>query len=755
MNFKFFGKKRSGLEYFWSLVIGKDRIDAAVWRIIGENVEIVGKSEGFSWQEDDADSLIEAADSALTAASSALPEEVEEPDKVVFGLCSSWVVDGEIKPENLKILKKLSETLELKPAGFVIMPEAIVYLLKSRDGAPPNAILVGVYDDELNIALVESGKVLGITDVARSISPGADIAEGLARFQKPAQYPARILLYDHKGGELDEVKQSVIETAWNEYGMKFLHTPRVEVLPSDVGISAVSLAGGAEVGHAKFLSTPQGGSLDSSERTDIDMAKGEQKILKGFEKDQHIKPSVESELEHETNLEEVAPEELGFVSDDTENVSISDKDQQSKVSQSGYKVDATQIAERTQSVSQRKSFHKLLLPFSLFRFHFPKLSFIAFPALSVPGGRTAVIGILLLAFLLVGGGLVYWFLPKASVSIYVSPRKIEKSLVLKLNPSLQSADIKSLALPGRFIRTEVSGQKTVPTTGTRLVGERATGEITIYRSGSSIILPAATIVISPKGLKFTLDAEVEVASGSAAAPGTSSVRVTASDIGPEYNLPAGTTFRIGKLSLDDIEGKSNSDFTGGTSREVASVSDDDKKNLTKILKEELLSKGKDNLKANLSEDEVLVQDFFDFKIKRQEFNHKVGDEADSLQLSMSGAVQQLVVSRENLQSIALEELSGEVPDDYTLSRDQIKIEIAKASDDKLSANISASLLPKVNTDKIKNEIAGKTPEEAKSYLASIPGFEKAKIVFAFRLPGLLGTLPRRLDNISIELIGSK
>src|SRR3989344_2777182 len=237
-------------EHLWSLVIGKAWVESGVWRVSGDKVEVVAEGGVFSWQEGDQEALIQAADSSLSAAAANLTDDISEPSKVVFGLPISWTLEGKIKSEQLESLKKLSSDLELNPVGFVSLQEAVVHFVKSREGVPPNAIFIGLVDDSIDVSLVEGGKIVGNCEVARSMALGADVAEGLARLPSKMQYPSRVIVYNHRAGNLEDARQALIDTDWEGVGISFLHAPRVEVLDEDVGVVAVSLAGGAEVAGA-------------------------------------------------------------------------------------------------------------------------------------------------------------------------------------------------------------------------------------------------------------------------------------------------------------------------------------------------------------------------------------------------------------------------------------------------------------------------------------------------------------------------
>jgi hypothetical protein len=75
---------------------------------------------------------------------------------------------------------------------------------------------------------------------------------------------------------------------------------------------------------------------------------------------------------------------------------------------------------------------------------------------------------------------------------------------------------------------------------------------------------------------------------------------------------------------------------------------------------------------------------------------------------------------------------------------------------KFNVQISANVLPSINTDEVAAKISGKYPAIAEEYLTTtIPGFDRAKIVLSPSLPGKLGSLPRVPKNITVEIAAEK
>ncbi len=96
---------------------------------------------------------------------------------------------------------------------------------------------------------------------------------------------------------------------------------------------------------------------------------------------------------------------------------------------------------------------------------------------------------------------------------------------------------------------------------------------------------------------------------------------------------------------------------------------------------------------------------------------------------------------------------------YVLRDEQLEFELGlKEEEDgvfRFSGSVSANLLPEIKTEEIAQKIAGKYPPLAENFLISIPGFSRAEIRLSPRFPGRLGTLPRVIKNITIEIAAEK
>lgn len=734
-------KKQEESENFWSLVIGKNWVEAGIWRVLDEEAEVIAKGGASSWQEDDIETLIVSSDSSLSTAAATLSEQVPEPTKVVFGLSPSWVENGLIKKERLEILKKLSKELELSPAGFVVVPEAITHFLKVKEGASANAVLVGLAEDSIDLSLVQAGKTIETFEVSRSISLGQDVAEGLARFPGITEYPSRIILYNHRAGNLDEARQNLMDAKWSDLKIRFLHTPKIEILPEDASVVAVSLAGATEVAHAQNIALH-----DKTEEQEV------------------AEEPVEEETEGE--LEEVSLEELGFAKDqDIAKIGIQGKESKEEDQELAEdKEPGSQISQDTEPTKRKTpTLLKLSFPAKNWSFSPPKL-----PSFNFGGLRLVFIAGAIFFLVFIGGGLAYWYIPKAEVTIYVSPKLLEKEIEFRVDPQVSVINQAERIVPARIVGVPVSGEKTGTASGAKTVGERTKGKAIVYNSGGSTTLKAGTALTGPGSLKFTLDEDTPIASGSSSAnPSKTTASITASDIGAQYNLASGTEFSVGNFSKSGLSAKNEASLSGGTSREVSAVSKEDTDTLERELSSELAQQGTQSLRGSLVKEEILIEESVTFVSTNRSFSNKPGEEATTLKLSLEGKISATVVGKSSLNTLIEDELKKDIPQGFALRGDQTEIAYRKkeALEDarsktkeppKFIAQVRANLLPKVNPDEVARAIAGKYPAVAKEYLASnIPGFTRAETIFNIRLPGKLGTLPRILKNITVEVTAER
>lgn len=672
-------KQTQDKEYYWAILIEDGWISSAVWKIENEKVEVLTSAEASRSQT----SLLEAIDTSLSVCIQNLPEKVEEPEKTVFGVPSNWISDGEIKSENLSELKKICQDLSLVPSGFVILAEAISYFIKSEKGAPFTGITLGVTDQSFEISIFNSGKSLGSTDVYRSISPAEDVIEGLSRLSSEIEdFPTNIIVYNQKESELEDIKNSLNEADWSALGeKKFIHTPKIDIFEPSKKILAIALAGGVEIGRVGQV---------------VDLTK----------------------LGPDSN------EEDSSLDKDTNNFSHPDEDTASDL---GFKIEDKES--------------KINLKFPKLNIKKPDLN-LKIPSLNL-GKKTFMIGIAVFLSVLLVGFLSWWFLPKATITVVVSPKNLEDSINILLDKDIASNEIS----------IEVGGEKTKSTTGTKVVGEKASGSVEVRNNTAfPVNLAEGTILISSSDLKFTLTKSASIsASILAGTYGKETLEVEAYAIGSEYNLSKDEVFKVSNYPKAEVAAVAIDNFSGGTSRDISAVSQTDRDELLEELSDELIEKAKTDLEAKLGENDFLIESSIKSNPETENYSNKAGDEATSLKLSLNLKIVAKIVSRQNLIDLAKNNLDSKIPSGFVLKDDQIKFDFIFEETDRSEVNlkVNANLLPNVNTDEISKSVAGRYPLIAEEYLKNIvPGYVRTEFRSKF-LPGKLGTLPHVPKNIKV------
>jgi len=717
---------------YWALTIEPGWVQAGIWDISQNKAEVAATSPSTAWETDE--ELVGACDTALSSAVQHLPEESSEPEDTVFGLNSTWVAEGNIKQEYLEKIRKICQKLSLKPVGFVVLPEAISHLLKSEEGSPLSAIVLGIGKDSLEVSVFKLGSLAGVSQIARSVSVADDVAEGLARFAGGEAFPSRFVLYNGKEGELEEVRQALINVSWEETGkIKFLHTPKVEIIAPERKILAVCLAGASEIADVSGV------------------------IAKKAEVEEP-EPGPPEEIENIRFPErKVSPEELGFaIGKDVSKVQPMPALRPEVAPTAQPAAMKMPVAAPSAPPSLKGLLSKIQIPAFLKNLRMPTL-----PTAKIPGApnkKVFAYGLGFLAILAIAGFGAWWFLPTATVTIYVSPQNLEEKAEVLVSTQASSVDFSQKMLPGKTYQTQVSSEKTASTTGTKTVGEKAKGGVQIQNGTSSAInLAAGTTLFATNDLKFTLDSAVTVAAAvSPSSPGTATASVTAFDIGAEYNLAANESFRVGNYPKSDVDATASADFSGGSSQQISAVSEEDLDILQEDLTEELLDKADGELSGKVSPDEIFITSASTYEIADRTFSAKVGDEADTIKLDMALDVTGAAVSKQALTDLAKEVLKEKVPQGYVLRDSQITADFDLKEETEegyvLSAFFKANLLPETKTEEIAKNIAGKYPTFAKDYLTSISGFSRAEIdITPSFLPSKLMILPRIAKNIEIEI----
>lgn len=370
---------------------------------------------------------------------------------------------------------------------------------------------------------------------------------------------------------------------------------------------------------------------------------------------------------------------------------------------------------------------------------------------------TLLIGIIGALLIILG---FYLFLPKAEVKIFVEPKIVEKDTQVTADPNQKEVNEDAKIIPGQIVDTDISGSAKDSASGKKQIGDPAKGTVVIYnKTSESKVISKGAILTSANGLKFTLDISVSIASQSAADSGITygkvNATITASAVGADGNLPSNSELTVGNLSSSQVSAKAEGNFSGGTSKEVTVVSDVDQKRLLASLTSNLRKQAQQKLQEKLPKMKILEEALLEEIIKKS-FNKNINDQASEFSLNLTVKYKGTAFEDKDLKLIVSKLVTTQVPEGFQLNLEdtETQADVSKLEKDgKLIflARFKAKLLPKIDTDKVKNQIKGKSVAKAVNIMKAMENILGSEIKISPALPPILQRLPMLSKNIKIEV----
>lgn len=790
-------KREEIKEYFFSLYVDRDAAAIAVWHVDGKGSPKVESFAHAVIAEDSWEARTHVVDRLLSAAEDKVGVQ-KAITKTVFGMPGVYLTEGGNISEAVRPhLRKLSQMLELTPVGFVPLSQAIAFQFKKDEGVPPSVILIGCSGDTAHVILFRVGNPTHDDTIDLGEDPAAALEAVLKKHQDGDVLPSRILLYGGNVTHIEEIKAKLLKHPWPTR-TNFLHFPKIEIASLESLLTSVSLAGASEL--AKEMKEPEDGGpparLDESAkrageagvastvvaqaRTGIsEQGTGDSEELETGNEE----PADEEEKESEDEeIEEDEEEETGEASESVsaqrslEKGDVLEKESEDEDVANVQVVTPESLGFRHEDVLERISGDKPDKPslskgFKKPRFSLPKQ--FTLPHVSLPdfgnvqsffmrlpkvrgGAIPVIIGVVILLFV---SALLYYSLPRATVTVLVSASSVDESTGITVDPKATVADSENKIIPGKTKEQSVSGEKTVTVSGKKNVGDPAKGTVTIYNKvTSSRTLPKGTVLTSG-AIAFTLDSDVSVASASESIGsitfGKTTANVTAREIGPNGNLSASSEFSFSNISSSQVSARNDAAFTGGTSKQVTVVSRADQDALVKALTDELVTKAKQQLLSEGVSGERLIDQTIKTAVTEKVFDAELDQEAKELHGNVTITVSGIAISDSDVKAVLSPLVEAKIPSGYRLAPEQTQVTVSNVSIKKdgtitLTAKMTAIALPQIDSDALKTKLVGKKVTEATDTLRQTTGVAGAE--YRFVLSPITSRLPLNRNNISITVM---
>lgn len=362
-------------------------------------------------------------------------------------------------------------------------------------------------------------------------------------------------------------------------------------------------------------------------------------------------------------------------------------------------------------------------------------------------------------------------LPQASIVVFARSETVTRDVEITVDKNAKALNSQDLVVPGTVISREVSQTKNYPATGSKQVGTKATGTLTIYNfTKNTLTLRAGTTVLVADGKRFVFNKdatnirptarigagdEQEVDQSSLTAP----VPVTAEVIGESSNMAASTKFEIRNSALGNnanVYAVNSAALAGGTIKNITVVSQEDIDKATADLTQTLAQQAEADLNAEngSSTTNKLLPSAVSNEVLARTAGKDPGDESSSFDMTIIAKVTGLTYKEEDVTGVMLDKINSVLSDDKYLLPEAKNVTDAKYKSidlalgkGVLSVHFETIAAYRVNNSNVSALLAGKNANEIKEILLTRPEIDRVDVEFS---PFFVNKAPRYNGKIYIE-----
>ena len=378
-----------------------------------------------------------------------------------------------------------------------------------------------------------------------------------------------------------------------------------------------------------------------------------------------------------------------------------------------------------------------------------------------------IAALMLLAIILLLWFISFYVLPEARIEVVARSEPVARDFEIRVDKNQAEPNFAELAIPGKILEVELEDTKTSAATGAKNIGQKASGFVYLYNfSKTTLILKAATTELSANGRKYFFTQDVanirptaligledqEVDPSSLIPP----VPVAAEAAGPEYNLPKNARLEISNEAFGQNPKTLYAvaeDISGGTTKEVKVVTQNDISRAYQSLSDDLIRRAKHELLEKYGAkalDNAMAADVLEPRASAS-----AGTEASEFQVSAKVRVRAFVFDEREVKSIVVQRIKRLLPENKVLEEGEsarFSTQFANVSLEQglgiLIARYEGRIIYQVDREGLVGKLKGKNVEEMKEILLSRPEVESAKIKF---YPFWVKRAPKLAGKIKLEV----
>ncbi len=377
--------------------------------------------------------------------------------------------------------------------------------------------------------------------------------------------------------------------------------------------------------------------------------------------------------------------------------------------------------------------------------------------------RRAILGFVALSLVVILM-LVFVVLPSADITVYAKTQPVARDIEISLSTQAPEADSTRLIMPATPVNQQFDQANKFNSAGKQEVGSKAEGKVYIINlTGGTLNLKLSTTTLTLGGKKYLFNQDQTGIKTNSAKGGdpTKDPNIRIADIiaaqgGPDYNLPAGTRMEIANQVFGSrpqvLYAKTVSAITGGNSRFVSQITDDDIKTSQAALSQAAV----DALRNDLKQKNLILPDKA-FTLDNAQFttDKPTGTQSPTFQGEAKGAISGLALDYTVLVQMIRERISrtlsgNEQLQDVSLDKASYLVKSLDLAGGSMGVSVhyESEAISDIDTSDIINRISGKTKQQASEIILSKPEIDRVDIALA---PSWQNTIPRFRQKIRLEV----
>ncbi|HKU18697.1 MAG TPA: hypothetical protein VJP80_05485 [Candidatus Saccharimonadales bacterium] len=351
-------------------------------------------------------------------------------------------------------------------------------------------------------------------------------------------------------------------------------------------------------------------------------------------------------------------------------------------------------------------------------------------------------------------------LPKASIDIKTNSQAIDSSVVVNLKTASDATlDAASATVPATLQSSQKTLSQQVPASGQQNNGQKASGSVTMTAQECGSVSQAADVpagsAVSASGLTFitqqdTSFAPSKVKNGCIYFVASGATSVVAQTGGSNYNIAA-STFTVAGRS--DVSASSSAAMSGGTDNITKIVAQADIDSATQKIGQQDTTAVKQELQSALSAKGLLpLPATFNAAAPQTKTSANAGDAADTVTVTQTIQYTMLGAKQSDLQKVIAADVNKKIDPtkqtilDYGLASATFGLQSQTADGASVTMQTTVVAGSDLNTQQIKQQVAGKKAADAESLIKQNPGVTDVNVTYS---PFWVSSIPKKTSKITV------